>query len=964
MDWDRVEDLLDRALRKPAAERESYVREAAASEPDLLTQVLSLLEHADSGRDLFDTLSKGLPQPLDAPLPWAREASMSGVAVGRYRIGRLIGTGGMSEVYAAWDPTLERQVALKFLAPDRTTSGPESRLLDEARAVAALDHPNVCTIHEVGESPDGRTYLAMPYYEGVTLKLMLALDGPLRVPDAAFYGAQIAAGLAAAHDRGIVHGDVKPGNVIVAAGGVAKLLDFGIAVRQEHESRGSGQPIGTLRYMSPEQIAGEVIGPPSDVWSLGATLYELLSGAPPFAGRSPAEITRKIRAEDPDPLELAAEVPGALEDLVRRCLEKHAADRPSVTEVRRGLEAWQGGGSSDGGSRPESRAGFDARGPRRWAGRLPETWSGDSRSALLWPRRVVSAVLAAAALIAFVTTLLDRVDVAAPAVSQRTMRLPAPADLGAWMDLSPDGSRLAVVGGGWHPMRIYGLNDSAGVELPGTERAVEPFFSRDGASVGFLLGGRSLGAASTAGGVGRPIFPHLPFDPYGGAWIDSTHMILGSLSSGLWEVTLRSGSEAALRQLRSPDSAAGEIGYRHPSVAQGGRITLFEVFYADTLIRPAALDLETGRLKVLSHPGRVPRYARGHVVYETWGNLQAVPFDPVTLSETGPHRRLPLAANPRGSGADFDVEGDRLVLVRPRSSLQRLVEVDADGRQRGLHREEREFQRARYSPDGRRVLATVIDPGPMRLWILDLASETWTQISAQWTETDGRWSADGRSIFYSGQHPDRRVSWTVFERGFPELDAPRPVLPVPAFFQAVSSDGDWILYQALPERSLHALQQSTGGKALVSETPGEGDFAPDGRHVVFQATDLDSGSGPGVTQVYAQAFPVPGDRVRLSSDGGYKPRWSPDGRKIFYRDGRNVIAVQVETDPELRVVDRRVLFSDVYDHKVFDVHPEGDRFLMARERDPWMLVEIVDPWTALLDEAEVVSGEGAPNPGR
>jgi serine/threonine protein kinase len=958
MDWERIEDLLDRALRRPAAERESYVREVTASQPDLRAQVLSLLAHADSGRDLFDTLGKGLPRPFEAPTLRSEEASLTGTAVGRYRIGRLIGAGGMGEVWAAWDPTLERQVALKFLAPDRTMSAPDGRLLAEARAVAALEHPNVCTIHEVGESPDGRTFLAMPYYEGMTLKSLLAREGPLTVVDAATYGAQVAAGLAAAHDRGIVHGDVKPGNVIVTAGGVAKLLDFGIAVRQDRVARGPGQPVGTLRYMSPEQLVGEAIGPPSDVWSLGVTLYELISGAPPFRGESPSELIRKIRTEVPDPLHDPSDLPAGFETLLGRCLAKDAGDRPSVSAVGRSLETWRGDRTSEAGSPPESGADVSPRDLHIWNDSIPETSSGDTSITLPLHRRIVSALLTVAALIAFVTAIRGRTEVPVPAVSARSWRLPAPTDLGSWMALSPDGNQMAVVGADWNPMRVFGLGDSAGVELPGTDRAVQPFFSVDGASIGFVSG-RSLGVAPTQGGPGVTIVPFLPFAVNGGAWRDSTHIVLGSLDSGLWEVALRPGSDPVLRQLRSPDSTAREAAYRYPSVLPGGHVALLEVFYADTLIRPAALDLETGNYTVLSHPGRGPRFAQGQVVYEHWGNLQAVPFDPVTLAETGPHRRLPLAANPRGTGADFDVVDDRIVLVRPRAPSQRLVEVAMDGRERRLHREEREFQRARYSPDSRQILATVLNPSPMRLWLIDLGSGTWTQISARFAETGGQWTRDGRSILYSGQLRQRRVSWSVFERRFPELDTPRPVLPGPAWFQAVSSDGDWVLYQALPERSLRALQRSTGRDVLVSESAGVGDFSPDGGYVAYQAADLDAGAGVGLTQVHVQSFPEPGDPIRLSPDRGYGPRWSPDGRQVFYRDGRNVIAVRLETHPELRVVDRRILFPDVYDQKVFDVHPSGDRFLMARERDPWMLVEIVDHWTALLDKAEVVASEGS-----
>ncbi len=354
--------------------------------------------------------------------------------------------GGMSEVYSAWDPTLERQVALKFLDLKRSFDlRAKERLLAEARAVAALEHPNICAIYEVGEATDGRSFLAMPYYDGVTLKALLARSGPLSIAEVVRYGSQVALGLSAAHERGIVHRDVKPGNVMITAGGVAKLLDFGIAIREDRAIGEPGQPVGTLTYMSPEQIAKERVGPASDVWSLGVMLYELLCGRHAFHAAEPADVVRKIRSAPPPPLlPPSGDVPTSLAALVRQCLDKAPRKRPRAAELAEELA--RSGGPTALSSGPGSRdtassvdTGLD------WGGLAEGPASADSTEGPPWRRRVGSLTLAAAGVAAVVMTVFDADTPGPDSVKPPEFRKVTSSGHVVSGEISPDGTRMAYV---------------------------------------------------------------------------------------------------------------------------------------------------------------------------------------------------------------------------------------------------------------------------------------------------------------------------------------------------------------------------------------------------------------------------------------------------------------------------------------------------------------------------------------
>ena len=338
--WSRITAIFGAARDTPNEQRDALVRERCGDDEALADEVRALLLAHDAAANDFLTPQSlaryaGLLEP-NAP------SALPGAALGPYIVERELGRGGMAIVYLARDPRLEREVALKLLpVASSGDAHARNRLVAEARAISRLDHPNIATVYDIGETDDGRVWVAMARYTGETLRDRIA-RGALPATEALDIARQVGAGLAAAHARGIVHRDVKPENVIVTADGVAKLLDFGIAKGVGAALTRSGMILGTLHYMSPEQTFGDEVDARADVWALGVVLYEMLDGRRPFDGKPDAVLISAIRHDAPRPL-TAQQWPNALSGIVERCLQKEAANRfASMAELLHALATASG----------------------------------------------------------------------------------------------------------------------------------------------------------------------------------------------------------------------------------------------------------------------------------------------------------------------------------------------------------------------------------------------------------------------------------------------------------------------------------------------------------------------------------------------------------------------------------------------------------------------------------------------
>jgi len=331
--WDEVQAVFDELVALDATSRAGRLATLATTDPELRAAVESLLAaDAEAEARLAPLEAALLPQAAPAPDP----LDLAGRTVSHFRVGEPLGAGGMGAVYRAEDTRLGRAVALKFLLPHLgLDANAKARFLREAHSAASLDHPNLCSIHEVGESDEGRLFLAMALYPGETLKARLARDGPLPIAEALHIARQVAAGLACADAAGIVHRDLKPANVMLLPDGTVKILDFGLAKARDQSLTESGAVLGTVLYMAPEQVSGDTVDPRADLWALGVVLYETLTGRTPFEGDQHIAIAHAILNDDPVPPSThRADVSVTLEEVVLRLLEKNPDNRyASATEL-------------------------------------------------------------------------------------------------------------------------------------------------------------------------------------------------------------------------------------------------------------------------------------------------------------------------------------------------------------------------------------------------------------------------------------------------------------------------------------------------------------------------------------------------------------------------------------------------------------------------------------------------------
>ena len=619
----------------------------------------------------------------------------------------------MGQVYRATDTTLSRQVAIKIL-PDAFAANPErlARFEREAKMLASLNHPNIAAIYAVDKS-GGLHALVMELVEGDDLSQRISRSA-IPLDEALPIAKQIAEALEAAHEQGIIHRDLKPANIKVRADGTVKVLDFGLAKAMEPTGAmaasnsmsptitipamtQAGIILGTAAYMSPEQARGRTVDKRADIWAFGCVLYEMLTGRPAFSkGTSTADILAAILEREPEWKALPAAVPSTVARLLRRCLEKDPRRRlRDIGDIRLDLD--------------EASTAPPVNVTRRAPGRA------------IVRSLVTAAILVALAVIAFAIRSLTRV----ATVPQPTMRftLVPPVDQPFSLSeadrdfvISRDGTRLVYVSGNDGKLMVRAIDRLDAVRLGNVTGARSPFLSPDGQWVGFFVGVSSteLKKISMTGGPAISLCRG-PGGARGAAWGQDDTIVFSTQAGKLLRVPASGGEPTVLS---TPDSARGETGHIFPSFLPGGQTVLFTLTNVGDPLdngQIVALDLKTGRRKVLLSGGSQPEYVEtGYLVYGVTGALRAVRFNPATLDVMGdPVLVVDHVTTIATTGAgEFSLSASGALVYLPGGVIgtaRSLVWVDRDGREEPVGAPPRMYSYSRISPDGSRVALELRD---------------------------------------------------------------------------------------------------------------------------------------------------------------------------------------------------------------------------------------------------------------
>ncbi len=882
-------------------------------------------------------------------------ALTSGTKLGPYEIQSPLGAGGMGEVYRARDTRLDRTVAVKIL-PSHLSEDPESRQRfdREARTISSLNHPNICTLHDIGHQ-NGTDYLVMEYLDGETLADRLR-KGPLPIDQVLRYAIDICDGLDKAHRCGVVHRDLKPGNIMLTKLG-AKLMDFGLAKTSvanaasasnigvtvstppgSHPLTAQGTVVGTFQYMAPEQVEGKPADPRSDIFALGAVLYEMTTGKRAFEGKTPASAMAAVLERDPPSItSLQPMTPPAFERLVKICLAKDPDDRwQTAHDVKLQLRQ-----ILEGGSQISSLAAVVA--PRKRTIKL--AWAIAAIS-------VVAAVLALFFLYSAEQKQLPvlRVELNPPDKLQFNLS----GDHGGPAMISPDGHYLVFSANGTSGTQLYlrSLDSISSQPLPGTEGAMFPFWSPDSHSIGFFTDDK-LKRMDVSGG--SPVTICGSTLGRGGTWNqDGTIVAALSYNTGLSRVPASGGPPTPL----TASDGTHYSSHRWPSFLPDGKHFLYIAVKHNAPTSPetavffASLDGKENRLLVHTLSNAI--YASGRVLYQRENSLVAQTFDPSSGKLSGEPQTL-------SENVQFDAglwrmnlsdsTGGMLVYASGTTSgTEILTWYDRSGKRLGTVGEQGEFYDLDLSPDGKKIATTELNTATATIWVHDLASNLKTRLTfSGGAHLTPLWSPDGKQVAFTSNQ-QAAISVKTIGSSAPErtlLSSPTPV------YQAISDwshDGRYIMYEQGNNLNadLWVVRPAGDGKPFVYTTAASrGAFSPDGHWVAYVAQE---GGRP---EVFVAPFPWTGAKWQVSNGGGTGPRWRNDGKELFYFDLNGVIAVEVNgAGSTFEIGSSKLLFRLPLRGIIgreFAPTPDGQRFIAVTpsEGDSQSLT-LVQNWTAEL----------------
>jgi serine/threonine protein kinase/WD40 repeat protein len=888
----------------------------------------------------------------------------SGTKLGPYEIQSLLGAGGMGEVYRALDTRLDRTVAVKVLA-SHLSSSPElkQRMDREGRAISSLNHAHICQLYDIG-SQNGTDYLVMEFLEGETLAEKLR-KGAIPLNEIFRVGIAVAEALSVAHRNGIVHRDLKPGNIMLTTGG-AKLMDFGLAkplgIQAAHLGSGTAAPsftaaatlsgpspltplttagsiVGTIQYMSPEQIEGKEADARSDIFAFGAVLYEMVAGKRPFSGKSQISLASSILESDPAPIStVKPQIPPAFEHVVTTCLQKNPEERyQSAQDIKLELQ-WV---ATD---RPVPAV----------ATATPEPAKKKER--LGW---------AAALAVAIVLTAAAAVFFYHPAQSARSIRAvidpPEKSTFNLTGDsagppvLSPDGSSIAFATTGADGKTALWVRPTNSLEahaVPGTEGAIFPFWSPDSRSLGFFAESRLKTIDLDVGSA--QVVCDVPLGR-GGAWGPGGVILFSPApSAALMRVSASGGTPVAITKV----DAALHTSHRWPFFLPDGKHFLYVALHhdpsksANNTLYYASLDGRENRPLLRSQSNAV--YASGFLLLGRGDQIIAQRFDPSTGTLIGEPQNVAKGVMNDTSTWHMDASASNdglLVFGSGASGDLQLVWLDRSGKLiSSIADNLPDLQAVVLSPQGDRV-ALQLNAGETDIWVLDLARGVRTRLTfGPIGNVSPIWSPDGKWIAYSSA---RNGQFALCRKPSDGSGAEETLLTEtdqPAL-DDWSPDGKYLLYSrpvlSGSGRQTWALPLEGERKpSLILERGTAGKLSPDGHWLAHSSGES------GTIQVYVVPFGGGQGKWQVSANGGTRPQWSKDGKELFYMDlAFNLLAVPVtNAGGALQFGAAQKLVANWSAPQViYDVSPDGKKFILDRvEQQVSQSVTVVTNFTAGL----------------
>ena len=856
----------------------------------------------------------------------------AGTKLGRYEIRSKLGEGGMGEVYRAYDEAMHREVAIKVLPAALSADKDRlARFEQEAHTAGSLNHPNILVVHHI-ETHDGAPYIVSELLEGETLRDRM---GGVALPQrkAIDYALQIAQGLAAAHEKGIIHRDLKPENIFITKDGRVKILDFGLAkltgsdgtqsqteVPTRRVNTDPGMVMGTIGYMSPEQVRGKPTDHRSDVFSFGAILYEMLSGRRAFRGESTADTISAILREDPPDLSsTSGNINPALERVVNHCLEKSPEERfNSARDLAFALEALSG----------------------------PVTTSGDTTTILAKlpvskrnRRELVAWSVAGLFLIAAV--VLSWLYLRRPAVAEplTSFVIAAPSDAVEVSSpaISPDGRNLVFVAisQGKRSLYLRSLASTEAHPIAGTDDGHSPFWSPDSRFIGFFANNKLKKIEATGGPVQTLCAAQ---SDYGGTWNEDGLILFSLDTKGINRVPAGGGTPTPVLPL---EAARKELAQAWPFFLPDGRHFLYQSWNGrsdDSAIYVAALDGSDRKFLVKADSS--PVYAApGYLLFARGATLTAQSFDARKLQLAG--EPFPVAEkigyNFSNSNSSVSVSGNGTMVYSAGDLTKRqLTWFDRSGKQLGTLGPPSETNDIVLSRDGKRLAMQGLTEGNSDIWLMDLARGVPSRFTFEpSTDDDPVWSADGNQIVFSSGAANGDATLNLYRKVSSGAGTPEMLLQTDVSKEATdwSSDGRFILFQVYTDTSMDiwVLPLFGDGKPypIVNSQFEEWDayFSPDGRWFAYSSNET------GRFEVYVQTFPPAGGKWLISNGGGSQPHWRGDGKELFYiAPDKTLMSVDINAGATFEVGTPKPLFTTQVSAfnapNRYVVTADGQRFLV------------------------------------